>query len=85
MCSVGDVPEGISIYVVENEHVRDQVGVIARYEPAPDLRSGMVILTNLRSGRVYFPSGTIYATAMWFCPGGNKGKKGLGQPAPQPE
>ena len=71
--------------MVENEHVRDQVGVIARYEPAPDLRSGMVILTNLRLGRVYFPGGTIYATAMWFRPGGKKGKKGLGQPAPQPE
>lgn len=45
--SVGDVPEGSSIYVVENAHVLDQVGMIARYEPAPNLRSGMGVLINL--------------------------------------
>ena len=64
--SLGIVPPGGSVFVTEKASLRQQMGVITRYEPSRmDISRGMIVLSNMRKGAVCIPKGTQYATAIW--------------------
>ena len=63
--SLGVVPPGGSVFVIERASLRQQMGVIARYEPSLDVSRGMIVLSNMRKGAVCILKGTQYATAIW--------------------
>ena len=64
--SLGDVPPGGSVFVIEQEELRNQVGIITRFEASQhNLSKGMIVLTNTRRGSVFLRRGSHYATAYW--------------------
>ena len=64
--SLGDAPSEGSVFVIEQEELRNHVGIITRFEASQhDPSKGIIVLTNTIRGSVFLRRGTHYATAYW--------------------